>query len=87
MKTSHIYPGAHTLTPYIYVKGCKDAIEFYKKAFCAKETGRLIMPDGKFGHAEIEIEGSLLMLSEEDPEWGTKALKQLAATQPRLPFM
>ena len=28
------------------------------------------MPDGNIAHAEIEIEGSLLMLAEENTEWG-----------------
>ena len=31
------------------------------------------MPDGTIGHAEIEIEDSLLMLAEENPAWGTKS--------------
>ena len=70
METSHIYSGAYSLNAYIAIKGCNDAIEFYKKAFGATERGRLLMPDGTIGHAEILIEGSLLMLSEENKEWG-----------------
>ena len=72
MKTSHISPGAHTLTPYITIKGCSKAIDFYKKAFGATERGRLLMPDGKIAHAELEIEGSLLMMADENIEWGNK---------------
>lgn len=72
MSTSHIYPGAATLNAYITIKGCSEAIEFYKKAFGAKEIGRLLMPDGLIAHAEIEIEGSLLMLADENIEWGNK---------------
>jgi PhnB protein len=70
METSHIYSGAYTLNAYIAIKGCDEAIEFYKKAFGAIERGRLMMPDGKIGHAEITIEGSLLMMSEENSDWG-----------------
>ena len=70
--TSHIYPGSHTLGVYITIKNCSAAIEFYKKAFNATERGRLIMPDGTIGHAEIEIEGSLLMMADENKDWGTK---------------
>ena len=77
MKTSHIYPGANTLNAYINIKGCNEAIEFYKKAFYAKEKLRLLMPNGLIGHAEITIEGSLLMLAEENPEWGTKSPQTL----------
>lgn len=70
MKAKHIYPGAHSLNPYIIIKGCSAAIDYYKKAFGAKERFRLLMPDGSIAHAEIEIEGSLLMLSDENPDWG-----------------
>lgn len=73
MQTSHIYPRAHTLNAYITINGCSDAIEFYKKAFDATELGRLLMSDGTIGHAEIEIEGSLLMMADENLEWGNKS--------------
>ena len=73
MAASHIYPGASTLSTYITVKGCNEAIEFYKKAFGATERGRLLMPSGKIGHAEVVIEGSLLMLAEENIEWGNRS--------------
>ncbi len=73
METSHIYPGAHSLTAYIITKECSKAIEFYKKAFGAVEKGKLLRPDGKIGHAEIEIEGSLLMLADENQETGNKS--------------
>ncbi len=77
MSTSHIYPGAHALSTYITIKGCSEAIEFYKKAFDAKEKGRLLMPDGSIGHAEIDIEGSLLMMAEENIEWDNRSPKTL----------
>ena len=73
MSKSHIYPGASALNTYINIKGCSEAIEFYKQAFGAIEKMRLLLPNGHIGHAEIEIEGSLLMMSEENPEWGTKS--------------
>jgi PhnB protein len=73
MKTSHIYPGASSLSAYITLKDCRKAIEFYKKAFDAKEKGILLMPDGRVAHAEVEIEGSLLMMADENLEWGNKS--------------
>lgn len=72
MQTSHIYPGAYSLNAYITINGCSDAIEFYKKAFDATERGRLLMPNGLIGHAEIVIEGSLLMMADENLEWDNK---------------
>jgi PhnB protein len=73
MEKSHLYPGAHTLNPYITIKGCSEAIEFYKKAFGATEKLRLLMPDGLIAHAEITIEGSVLMMADENIEWGNKS--------------
>lgn len=73
MKPSHIYPAANALNAYITIKGCSEAIEFYKNAFDAKEILRLLMPNGLIGHAEIEIEGSLLMMAEENLDWGNKS--------------
>lgn len=70
---NHIAPGARSLNAYICLKNCAEAIEFYKKAFNATEKYRLLMPDGTIGHAELDIEGSLLMMCEENPDWGTKS--------------
>jgi PhnB protein len=62
--------GYHTVTPYLFVKGAHEAIEFYKKAFGARDLGRMAMPDGKVAHAEIQIGGSRVMLSDEHPPMG-----------------
>ena len=42
----------HTATPYLAYRDANAAIEFYKKAFGAKERMRLTEPGGKIGHAE-----------------------------------
>lgn len=60
--------GYHSITPFLVVKNCADAIEFYKKAFDAEERYRMNMPDGKVGHAELKIGDSVLMLADEFPE-------------------
>lgn len=62
--------GYNTLTPYLNIKGAAKAIEFYEKAFGAKEIMRLSAPDGTVAHAEIEIGDSKFMLAEENPQWG-----------------
>ena len=56
------------VTPYLAIDGAAAAIEFYKKAFGATERMRMDAPGGKIGHAEIEIEGGLIMLADECPE-------------------
>ncbi|MCI0390786.1 MAG: VOC family protein, partial [Acidobacteria bacterium] len=43
-KAKPIPEGFHTLTPHIVVKGASEAIEFYKKAFGAREVGRMPGP-------------------------------------------
>jgi len=67
-KVNPIPEGYHTVTPYLIVKGAADAIEFYKKAFNAKELFRMPTPDGKVGHAELQIGDSRIMLGDECPE-------------------
>ncbi len=70
--------GFHTLTPYLTVKGGAQAIEFYKKAFGAKERCRFASPDGQsLGHAEIMIGDSILMLADENPHFGNKSPQTL----------
>lgn len=42
----HIPKGFHAITPYLAVKDAKAAIEFYRRAFGAREVGRIAMPGG-----------------------------------------
>jgi PhnB protein len=68
------------VTPYLVVDGAAQAIEFYKKAFGARERYRIGAPEGKIGHAEIEIEGMALMLADEFPEMDARSPKSLGGT-------
>jgi PhnB protein len=68
------------LTPYICVDGAEEAIDFYKKVFGARERMRMPGPDGKIGHAEVQIGSSVLMLSDEAPEFGAQAPKRFGGT-------
>jgi PhnB protein len=65
--------GFHAITPYLSVKDAKAAIAFYEGVFGASEVGRILMPDGTVGHAELQIGDTRLMLAEEMPEWGNKS--------------
>jgi len=62
--------GYHTITPYLMVKGAAHAIDFYKKAFGAKEIFRMEDPNGRVAHAELQIGDSRVMLADEHPEMG-----------------
>jgi PhnB protein len=59
--------GYHTITPHMILDDCAGALEFYKKAFGAKERGRMPGPDGKIAHAEIQIGDSIVMMNDEMP--------------------
>jgi PhnB protein len=67
MAVKPIPEGYHTLTPYFAVDGAAKAIDFYKEAFGAKEVIRMDGPEGKIGHAELQIGDSKLMLSDPFP--------------------
>ncbi|MBZ4419684.1 VOC family protein [Myxococcus sp. RHSTA-1-4] len=68
--------GYHSLTPYLALNDATKAIEFYKAALGATELFRMPMPNGKVGHAELQIGNSRLMVSDEFPEMGSKSTKQ-----------
>jgi uncharacterized glyoxalase superfamily protein PhnB len=73
--------GFHTLTPYLICRGVADAMAFYAKAFGAVELYRMTMPDGTtIMHAEMQFGSSRLMLSEENPAWGSKSPLSLGGT-------
>ncbi|SPE55512.1 conserved hypothetical protein [Verrucomicrobia bacterium] len=60
--------GYTTLTPHLIVKDAAKAIEFYKKAFGAKEHSKHLAPDGKAViHAALKIGNSMLMMADEFP--------------------
>ena len=67
-KVSAVPAGYHTVTPYFSVQGAAKAIEFYKQAFGAEELYRFDMPDGRLGHAELQIGDSRVMLADDMPE-------------------
>jgi PhnB protein len=83
MKTSvkPIPEGYHTLTPYLAIRGAAEAIEFYKRAFGARERARMPGPDGKsIGHAEVLIGDSIIMLADEVPQFGNRSPQTLNGT-------
>jgi PhnB protein len=73
MSVKAIPAGHRTVTPYLIIKNAAKALEFYKKAFGTTETYKLMMPDGRLGHAEIRLGDSMIMLADEFPEFGGKA--------------
>src|SRR5262249_7718472 len=66
-KVKPIPDGYHTATPYLIVDDGARAIDFYKKAFRAKELMRIPAPENRVGNAEIKIGDSIIMLADEHP--------------------
>jgi len=57
--------------PYLAIRDAAKAIDFYVKAFGARETFKRITDStGRIGHAEIQIGASTIMLADEHPELG-----------------
>ena len=56
------------MSPYLSILDATGAIDFYKRAFGAKERMRMADPSGRVMHAEIEINGAVVMLAEECPQ-------------------
>src|SRR5688572_1625505 len=73
--------GYHTVTPYLTVNDGASALDFYKRAFGARETERMPGPGGKVMHAEFRIGDSVVMLADEFPSMSTsKAPTSLGGT-------
>ena len=77
-KVQPIPKGFHTLTPYLMLRGASKAIDFYKKAFGAKERFRFPGMDGKsIAHAEMVIGNSIFMMADEAPNALSQSPKTL----------
>jgi PhnB protein len=79
-KVKPIPQGFHSVTPYLTVHDAARAIDFYKHAFGAQEVMRMGGPDGKIGHAEIQIGDSKIMLADEMPGMGAQSPQSLGGT-------
>jgi PhnB protein len=68
------------VVPYLIVDGAGEAIEFYKSVLGASERMRLEGPDGKLGHAELEIGDAVIMLADENPGMNIEGPKSVGGT-------
>jgi len=72
--------GYPQVSPYLSVDGASAAIEFYSAVFGATERVRMPMPDGRVGHAELQIGDSVVMLADESPEMDIRGPKSVGGT-------
>lgn len=61
-------PPATGSTPYLVVKGAKEAVAWYQKVFGAQVVMQMDAPDNKLMHAELKVGSAQFMLTEERPE-------------------
>ncbi len=71
--------GYEGVTPSLIYKNAEAAIDFYTKAFGAKELFRIGEP-GKIGHAELKIGNAIIMLADEHPEMGALSAETVGGT-------
>ena len=72
MTTVKPIPDGYTaVTPYLIVENASAMLDFLADAFGAVERLRVPMPGGGIGHAEVEIDGAALMVSDTIPEYPT----------------
>jgi len=80
MAVKAIPEGYHSVSPALAVDGAGEAIEFYKRAFGAKERNRMPGPEGTIAHAELEIGNSVVMLSDPFPQAAVRTPRELGGT-------
>jgi PhnB protein len=60
---------APLVAPHLVVDDAAAAIDFYVTAFGATEYGRVPHPDGRLVHAALNVNGSMIMLNDDFPEY------------------
>jgi PhnB protein len=72
--------GYPRVSPYLIVDDASAAIDFYSSVLGATERMRMDGPDGRIGHAELEIGDSVVMLADEHPEMNARGPRSVGGT-------
>ena len=72
--------GYPRVIPSLIVDGAAAAIEFYEAVLGASVRLRMDSPDGKVGHAELQLGDSVIMLADEFPDMGFVGPKAVGGT-------
>ena len=74
-------PVIHEMFPYLRVHDANAAIAYYQRVFGARLRLRLDEAGtGRVGHAELELGGAVLMVSDEYPECGLAGPRSIGGT-------
>jgi PhnB protein len=80
-KVNPIPAGYPRVSPYLAIDGAAAAIDFYCDVLGASQRGDVMrMPDGRIGHAELDLGGSVVMLSDTFPDVGVRSPKDLGGS-------
>lgn len=64
--------GLPRVVPHLTVRGGTGALDFYRRAFDAEIIDKRMAEDGaRLLHGAIKVNGGLMLLCDEFPEWGT----------------
>jgi len=68
------------VTPYLIVDGAGAAIDFYCSVLGATERVRMPGPDGRIGHAELQLGDSMIMLADENAQMDSRGPRAIGGT-------
>jgi PhnB protein len=68
------------VTPYLIVDGAGAAIDFYCSVLGATERVRMPAPDGRIGHAELQLGDSMIMLADENAQMDARGPRAMGGT-------
>ena len=80
MAVKPIPDGYPRVSPYLIVDGAAAAIDFYTSVLGATERMRMPGPDGRIGHAELQLGDSVVMLADEFPDMNIKGPKTVGGS-------
>ena len=72
--------GYPQVIPSLAVDGAAAAIDFYCEVFGATVRMRMDGPDGRVGHAELQLGDSVVMLADEFPEMDHRGPRSVGGT-------
>jgi|SRR5687767_648680 PhnB protein len=83
VRPRNVPSGHRTATPFLVVKDAAEAIDFYRRAFGAKELMR-VEDNGRISHAQFRIGNSRFMLSDEDLATGMRGPRSFGGSPLRI---
>lgn len=79
-KVEPIPTGMPGVTPHLVIDGASEALDFYARAFGAVVEVKMPGPDGKLMHGMMRINGSPVMVVDQNPQWGAMGPRLLKGT-------